>query len=82
MDKISKFFYVRNLTEKLRSIQSGESIILEMKNGVSFNTAMRIVASTTHRIGIPITQTAMKGVDCSSDCNIAINLIRVTHKIE
>jgi len=75
----SKYFTgVKNLRKTLSALSEGESVILQLADGVKYNPAMRAVTATLCRasVGIKVSQQSLAAIEIE-DCQ-ALRLIKVT----
>jgi len=75
---MTRFFKTNgiNLTDMIKNLAEGESILLEM-NEDSFNKSMKSVSATATTCGYKVEQTAIKGIECNGTTDKVINIIRV-----
>lgn len=80
--KQSSIFKTRNITEKLKDLQYGDTLWLELQKDVSGLTAMKSITSTACRLGIKITQKFYRVCGQNYDDNTLHNVIRITKELD
>lgn len=75
--KQSKFFKTRKITEKLRDLDIGDSLILELNPEITFDNAMGTVTATITRLNIKVKQTSFRVVANDMNNNEIYRFIRI-----
>lgn len=74
---MSKFFYV-NMTEQLKTLGVGDSLIIRIKPYEKFSKAQACISACAVRVKIHVSQESLKGCFTNFDSLESINLIQVT----
>ena len=75
--RVSKLTKTNNLTSKLKALQVGDSVLLELRDGVPYNDLMKSVTATCCRLKIKVKQTALKGLSLDFNQDAIINIVKV-----